>query len=136
MPASNSFWVHAEVDPASLAVNIKNLSNDHLPTSVKQAQGDLIYEIKKHLIPQEGEKGDDLDWLNGADGKIFRVKMEFGFLSDRSDIDGPIKRVLDALQKAIVARGYHWNDAMVYDLWVLKYLTRHPSTHITVEEME
>lgn len=140
MPDSNSFWVHSEVNPASLAVNIKNLTNDHLPPSVKQAQEDLIYEIKKHLILQEGDGtkngGGLLDWLDGEDVKIFKVKLEFGFLSDRSDLDGPIKRVLDALQRAITARGYHWNDHMVYDLQVLKYLTKHPAIQITVEKME
>lgn len=138
MPPSRakSFILDVAINPASLSVNVKNLTNDHLPRSVTDARSDLIYEIKKHLIIQDGKDGVDLDWLDGAGGKIFSVRMEFGFLSDRSDIDGPIKRVIDSLARAIVARGYHWNDSMIYDLKVMKYLTKHPSIQITVEEME
>lgn len=127
------FMMTSQIDPASLAVNKKHLIASHLPPEVKKAQDDLILEIKSALI--EYEKKVDSSWLDGTNGNIYEVFMEFGFKSDNSDLDGPIKRVLDALQKALVAREYHWNDRMVYDLHVSKYLSRSPNMTLKVERM-
>jgi Holliday junction resolvase RusA-like endonuclease len=77
-----------------------------------------------------------MTWLDGTTGSIYEVRMDFGFKSDNSDIDGPIKRVLDALEKALVARGYHWKDRMVYSLIVDKYITRKPNMTIVVTGLE
>jgi Holliday junction resolvase RusA-like endonuclease len=125
----NSFYVVSQTDPANLAINIKHRDSSHLPASVKKAQNDLVIEIKAHLIEQDAEWVDDPD-------KIYKVKMEFGFKNIRSDIDGPVKRVLDAIQMALVARGHKWDDAMVYDLIVSKYGAKNPRINIWVEEME
>jgi Holliday junction resolvase RusA-like endonuclease len=128
------FYFHSEIDPASLAVNKKHLIASYLPPEVKQAQDDLITEMKSALISHEERA--DMSWLNGEQGELFEVRMEFGFKSDRSDIDGPIKRVLDALQKALTARGYYWNDNMVYGLIVDKYLTKKPNMTVVVTGLE
>lgn len=132
----NSFWVRSGVDPASLSVNKKHLLASHLPKDVKQAQDDLITEIKSALITADSGPEWDNGWMDGEDGSIFHVTLEFGFRSDNSDIDGPIKRVLDALEKALVARGYVWNDRMVWDLTVSKYISKDPSIMVKVEKME
>jgi Holliday junction resolvase RusA-like endonuclease len=131
---SSKFFFHSDTDPASLAVNKKHLIASRLPADVKKAQDDLVLEMKAQLITYEAMK--EVDWLNGDDGSIYEVFMEFGFKSDQSDIDGPVKRVLDALQKALVARGYHWNDRMVYDLRVSKYLSTRPNITVKLERMQ
>jgi Holliday junction resolvase RusA-like endonuclease len=128
------FYFHSEIDPASLAVNKKHLIASHLPPEVKQAQDDLIVEMKASLIDHESKE--NMTWLDGMTGSIYEVRMDFGFKSDNSDIDGPIKRVLDALEKALVARGYHWKDRMVYGLIVDKYITRKPNMTIVVTGLE
>jgi Holliday junction resolvase RusA-like endonuclease len=129
-----SFYFHSDINPASLAVNKKHLIASHLPPEVKQAQDDLIVEMKASLINHEGRE--NMTWLDGTTGSIYEVRMDFGFKSDNSDIDGPIKRVLDALEKALVARGYHWKDRMVYSLIVDKYITRKPNMTIVVTGLE
>jgi Holliday junction resolvase RusA-like endonuclease len=58
------------------------------------------------------------------------VTLIFTFVTGRFDIDGPIKRTLDAIEKAIKAKGYDWNDLRVVKLNVRKMVGESPGVQI------
>lgn len=65
----------------------------------KQYERDVLLLLPKAIIPK------------GA----MEIHLEFGFSNKASDIDNPIKSILDILQKK-----YQFNDSRVYKLVVTK----------------
>ena len=59
------------------------------------------------------------------------VSIEFGFSNSTSDIDNPLKPVLDILQKK-----YGFNDRSIYELNVKKTLTKKKEEFIKVSIYE
>jgi Holliday junction resolvase RusA-like endonuclease len=55
------------------------------------------------------------------------VEIEFGFSSTRSDIDNPLKPILDILQKK-----YKFNDSAIYQLKVNKLITKKKKEFINI----
>jgi len=55
------------------------------------------------------------------------INIEFGFTSKASDLDNPIKMVLDCLQKK-----YGFNDNKIYELNVRKVITKEPFINISI----
>jgi Holliday junction resolvase RusA-like endonuclease len=49
----------------------------------------------------------------------FRVEIEVGFSNKASDIDNPVKMILDIMQKK-----YNFNDSEVYELSVKKVIVK------------
>jgi len=55
------------------------------------------------------------------------ITIEFGFSNSTSDIDNPLKPVLDILQKK-----YGFNDRLIYQLTVKKSLTKKKEEFIKI----
>ena len=55
------------------------------------------------------------------------ITIEFGFSNSTSDIDNPLKPVLDILQKK-----YGFNDRSIYELTVTKSLTKKKKEFIKI----
>jgi Holliday junction resolvase RusA-like endonuclease len=55
------------------------------------------------------------------------ITIEFGFSNSTSDIDNPLKPVLDILQKK-----YGFNDRSIYELTVTKSLTKKKEEFIKI----
>ena len=55
------------------------------------------------------------------------VHFEFGFSNSCQDIDGPVKLVLDILQKK-----YGFNDRDIYELTIRKILTKKGQEYIRI----
>ena len=128
------FLAFSGVDPAALSVNKKSWNPNHLPKEVRKAQDDLVIELKQALTTQESHPDWEAGWID--DTETFTVEMEFGFRSTNSDVDSPIKRVLDALEMALVAKGYDWNDRKVYDLIVSKYIDPIPTLMVILYPLD
>ena len=60
-------------------------------------------------------------------GKL-KIYFEFGFSNSQSDIDNPIKPILDILQKK-----YGFNDSQVYEMNVKKEIVKKGSEYIKIE---
>ncbi len=95
-----------------MKINIK-------PLSVNQAWKGIRYKTDKYkayekellyLLPNKKQIGD----LEGP----LKIYIEFGFSSKNSDIDNPIKPLLDVLQKK-----YGFDDKQIYSLTVKKFDT-------------
>lgn len=114
---TNLLQVWSSVDPRDLRINKKFRNNPHLPPGVSRAQDNLILDIKQ-AIP------DDYDPCQVDCG----ATLTFVFPDKRTDIDGPIKRTLDAIEKAIKAKGYKWHDGKIDHLAVRRVKTD-PRTH-------
>lgn len=59
------------------------------------------------------------------------ITIEFGFSNSTSDIDNPLKPVLDILQKK-----YRFNDRSIYELIVKKSLTKKKEEFIKINIYE
>lgn len=57
-----------------------------------------------------------------------KLSIELGFSSTRSDIDNPLKPLLDILQKK-----YQFNDSLIYELNIKKTITKKSEEFIKVE---
>lgn len=60
-------------------------------------------------------------------GKI-KINFEFGFSNSQSDIDNPVKPILDILQKK-----YNFNDSQVYEMNVKKEIVKKGSEYIKID---
>lgn len=57
-----------------------------------------------------------------------KIYFEFGFSNPQSDIDNPVKPILDILQKK-----YKFNDSQVYEMNVKKEIVKKGSEYIKIE---
>lgn len=62
-----------------------------------------------------------------------RVKLVFWFPTRASDIDGPIKRALDAVEQGIKDAGCDWNDNRITSLVVYKEIG-HPRMEVFLDQ--
>lgn len=99
------------VDPAALAIN-PQMGKRYKDKGVMRAQDEIAWEVRN----------DRPDWPEGAAGG-WRLWLVFRFRSYASDVDGPIKRVLDALAIGLNPL-VPFNDRDVIDLRMQKRIVR------------
>jgi Holliday junction resolvase RusA-like endonuclease len=68
--------------------------------------------------------------LKGEIPDFIAIDLHFGFTSKASDLDNPIKMVLDCLQKK-----YKFNDNKVYELNIRKSITKEPFINISIRPL-
>lgn len=100
---SRSFYVNSDIDPRELAINLRFKGKQILHPRVRAAQNALILEIKQAI--QEERDYTPCERCG--------VNMVFSNPTRRSDVDGPIKRTLDSIEKAHKALGYQWHDGKI-----------------------
>lgn len=106
--------VTSSINPADLAINIRFKEKQIIHPRVRAAQDGLITDIKL-AVP------DSYETCNPCTAEV-----TFVFTSNRFDIDGPIKRTLDAIQKALKAKGYIWSDSRIHQLTIYKEVDELP----------
>jgi hypothetical protein len=107
-----------KVDPGDLGVNLRFKGSQVIHPKARAAQAKLVKEIQKHI--QGREQGYDV-----PEGACY-LSLVFYFSSRRFDVDGPVKRTMDALEKALKGLTYEWNDRRVGVLRVEKQMLAKP----------
>jgi Holliday junction resolvase RusA-like endonuclease len=118
--------VLADVDPGELSVNLKFRGSPVLHPRVRKAKDDLILQIKNtiQLMSEEYQPC-----------SACKVYIRYSFTNSRFDVDGPLKRTIDAIQEALNAVGYEWNDKRIEDLRVIKWVMNQPQIVIEMSEL-
>jgi len=68
--------------------------------------------------------------FKGVIPNLIAIDLHFGFTSKASDLDNPVKMVLDCLQKK-----YKFNDNKVYELNIRKSITKEPFINISIRPL-
>lgn len=102
----------SDVNPLDLRVNIRYKGTQFVPKEVKEAVKALHDDTIRAIFAQKWQP------FKGP----ATVRLWFNFPGPRGDIDGPIKRTLDALQDGIVkVHGPRsFDDGRIWDLIVAK----------------
>lgn len=112
----------ADVDPKDFAVNINHNVNTFTPAVVREAMEQLQSIALNEMNEQNpGWKQSKLD------GYI--VDLDFYMIDNRNDVDGPSKRVLDA-----ISRGAGFNDNRVQELRIRKFVSTRPWIDVMVTQ--
>jgi Holliday junction resolvase RusA-like endonuclease len=61
---------------------------------------------------------------------MIAIDLHFGFKNKASDIDNPVKLILDILQKK-----FGFNDSQVYELNIRKSITKEPFISICIRQL-
>jgi hypothetical protein len=105
IPESGSFLlVKSDVDPRSLAINKRYRNNSVLPAEVRNAKINLMDDVYEAVM-----RGTRKEWGPPNPASVI---LTLG-LSRKSDLDGPVKHTLDALQDGLRKAGYAWNDKYI-----------------------
>ena len=99
---------------------------DKKPLSVNQAWQGRRYKTKLYQ-QYEGKMLADLPELSIPPGPL-SVSLTFGFSNRASDLDNPVKPMLDILQKR-----YHFDDSRIYLLSVNKKIVPKGQESVTFE---
>lgn len=111
--------VHSDVNPGDLGVNLRFRGKQVIHPRARKAQNELIEDVKKAV-----ERVPSFNPEYGIAGVIFT------FTSNRFDIDGPLKRTLDSLERGIKAAGYQWNDSRLKEVYIEKKVGETPMLSI------
>jgi len=68
--------------------------------------------------------------FKGEIPELISIDLHFGFTSKNSDLDNPVKMILDILQKK-----YGFNDNRIYELNIRKSDTKEPFILITIRPL-
>lgn len=102
--------VESLVDPRILGVNNRYRTNAVTPKDVRAEQLQLALDVSGAVRDQ-----------GFVPGKCHRAFLVFTVPNRRSDLDGPIKRVLDAIQDGIRMAGYRdFNDNSFEDIHIYR----------------
>jgi Holliday junction resolvase RusA-like endonuclease len=110
---TRKLYLHLDVDPRDLAINRRFKGKPVIHPRVREAMDEVVIHTKQAI---QGE----VDYIPCKD---CGVRIIFGFPSRRSDIDGPLKRFLDAIQEAHKALDLDWNDNRISKLVVEREIT-------------
>ena len=91
--------IRSRADPKNLRVNIRYQDIRKLPPIVAEAMSTLVEDAMK--------AGEEQGWNPGPDARL-SAEFTITMADRRADLDGPEKRVLDA-----IARGLRFNDVRV-----------------------
>lgn len=106
MPKGQQVYVRMHgVKPEDLSRNIQYRNSGVLPPRPRKAMARVSELVERAAREQE--------YIPGRKVAIF---LSFPFGSKRSDVDGPIKRTIDAIEKGLRAAGpdESWNDRSVH----------------------
>lgn len=109
---TNLLQVWSNVDPRELQINRRFKKSQFIHPRARAAQRQLADDIRAAIAPDYQPCRDDC-----------AVHLILHYPDRRSDIDGPIKRVLDALEMAVKEAGYAWHDGRIDHLRVSRRLT-------------
>ena len=107
---NRSFSLDTDLDPRGLAINLRFRNKQIIHPRVRAAQDALITLIKQAI-----QKGGEYEPCRDC-----AVELVYTFPTTASDIDGPIKRTLDAIQMAHKSLGHTWHDNRISHLNVVK----------------
>lgn len=117
-----------DLDPKLLQVNRRLKGGHWVPTEVKQAM-QTLQDYSRIQIQQSG-------WVPSKD-QHYRVTLNLTFSNRNSDIDGPVKRTMDAvfrgMREAVDVPAI--NDARVIEMAVTKRIGL-PRIYISVEGLD
>ena len=119
--------IQTQIDPRNLQANKRYKHSHVLPTQVRQAM--------KRLERMAQDQLSESSWLPTPTTR-YAVRLSVTFPTANSDIDGPVKRTIDAvfrgMRKAVDM--VEVNDLRVVDLHVTKS-TGEPGLHIIIFEV-
>ena len=110
------------LDPKRFAVNIRFLNNRSLPPDVRAAKEELAEEAQLHMATQNP------GWRQRATD-FYVVALDFIMTDRRNDIDGPSKRVLDA-----IFEGAGLSDSRVQELYLRRYHGSQPGIAVSITQ--
>lgn len=114
------------VSPADLGVNIHYRDSSVTHPRVRAAQDWLTIELKERMSQHGIYKLP----------KPARVELYFHFPTRGYDLDGPVKRTIDAIETAAKAQDIDWNDNWVTELFVRKRYGHLPDKPMSIIIME
>jgi Holliday junction resolvase RusA-like endonuclease len=114
----------SDLDPKTFAVNKRFLSNRALPPEVRKAKEALAEEASMWMVIQNP------GWKQGAKD-FYEVAMDFVMTDRRNDVDGPSKRILDA-----IAHGAGISDSRVQELTLRRFRGSTPAIFVTIESCD
>lgn len=92
--------VWSEMDPRQFSANKRYRSNNVLPSDVRNAINGLAAEIAGEVHAQAFQPG-----------PCHSLRMYLSYPDRRSDLDGPSKRIIDAIQRGVRLAGHKkFND--------------------------
>jgi hypothetical protein len=112
----------SDMDPKRFAVNIRFLSNRALPPDVRAAKEELSDETSRQMVTQNP------GWRQRP-SDFYIVAIDFYMADFKTDIDGPVKRSLDA-----VCHGAGIFDSRVLELYVRKYRSWVPGIGVSISQ--
>jgi hypothetical protein len=113
---TSSFGLLAKVDPGELGVNIRFKRSQAIHPRAKKAQRALVEAIKKEI---EGRPYEPCSRCY--------LSLVFTFANNRFDVDGPVKRTMDAVEMALKELGHKWNDRKVVEVRMAKQVGPEPN---------
>ncbi len=115
---TSSLGLRAMVDPGDLGVNIRFKRSQTIHPRAKAAQRALVDAIKKEISGRPyGYEPCSRCYLS----------LMFTFTSNRFDVDGPVKRTMDAVEMALKELGHAWNDRKVVQVNASKQVGPEPN---------
>lgn len=104
---TSSLHLSLKIDPRDLAANVRYRGSHALPAKARKAH--------RHMCEAVGEFLKTVDYVAPQSTALY---LTFTFPSRRSDIDGPIKRTIDGLERGLKHWDVEWNDNRIDDLKV------------------
>ncbi len=104
-----------ELDIKPLSVNVAWQGKRFKTPKYKRYEKELLLILPKAKKPMP---------------EMMAIDLEFGFTSRASDIDNPVKPLLDILQKK-----YGFNDSQIYELNMKKHISKKPSISIVIRSL-
>lgn len=123
MAEGMNFGIHLElkIDPRDLAINLRYRGSHALPAKARKAHQRICEAVGEWIKSHDYQPCDRCE-----------VYLEFTFPSRRSDIDGPIKRTIDGLERGLKDWDIDWNDNRVEKLHVIRKIGPDPLIKITM----
>lgn len=118
---TSSFGLMAKVDPGKLGVNLRFRNSQTIHPEARKAQRALADAIKKEIT----ERPYDYEPCQRC-----YLSLVFTFGSNRFDVDGPVKRTMDAVEMALKELGHAWNDRKVVEVRMSKQTGPEPNIDI------
>lgn len=111
------------IDPRDFAVNLRFKNSHVLHPRARNAMESLASLVTTDVLAQGFEPTKDC-----------LLDLTLVFPNRQSDLDGPVKRIMDGLERGIKEAGFGWwNDRYVYELHVSKVIGKTPSMGIILE---
>jgi hypothetical protein len=111
----SNLGVVSRVDARELAINKRYKSNAILPQEVKDAKTNIQDDVFESIMHAREIR----EWIPPNPAELI---VDFYFPTMQSDLDGPLKHTLDAIQDGVNKAGYEWNDRAVWHVEMTRRL--------------